>query len=497
MSNFVRHTALNAVAFATAAALQLALVPVVVRAYGFAGLGELALARLLMPTALLGVCLSGLPTLAVRRAAMNTEQDRRVNGAGVIVAGAIGTTLSVFLAAPQSAAIVMRLAGRPEASALVGEMRPILAGSQLILFPGLVLQSILQGMERYAVLRITELCATLGVLVAALVGAHYDWPVQFVLYALFLLQVSKCLLQAVIAFLYGSRFAMRTPRLRDFSVLGRDIVIYGPNNVIGALVTQLPAVLISGLAGPTALGQFEAARRIPQALKLLIGLINSAVLPRASVLAVVEGRHRLGQFAMRVSQISALVTLGVFIPLMGMSYSVVAVWLGPQYTDLSPLLVLMLMEGALAVSPATIDAAAAAHPRAVTRQTALRTLEGGLILFASLSLTLPFGLAIFLSVNVIIAAFGLLARRLFVTPLLGISPQAWTVMIIRRGLPLVAATLLVAVLQAYMPLSPFVSLVLGLLLIWFVAALSYKAILPQQEQLLLLRVLSEGLRKRS
>jgi O-antigen/teichoic acid export membrane protein len=496
MSRFVRHTALNAVAFATVAALQLAVVPVFVRTYGFSGLGELALVRLLMPSALFGVLLSGLPTLTVRYAAMNRAQGHRINGAGVIVAGAIGIAVGMILGGKATAETVMRLLGRPDVSASVSNMRPLLASSQLILFPGVVLQAILQGMEKYPALRITELWATFGLLIAALIGSYCAWPLEFVLSAFILLQISKCLLQALVAFSSGSRLAMRAPRLEDFAALRHDIAVYGPNNFIGGLVTHLPAVLISALAGPVALGQFEAARRIPQALKVLVGLINSAVLPRASALAADQGRRRLGEFTLRVSQVSSLVTLAMFIPLMGLSQFLIILWLGPHFSDLSTLLVLMLMEGALSVTPATLDTVAAADPHTVARQTVLRALEGSLLIVASGCLMLPSGLAIFLTANVIIAALGLLARRLVVTPLLGISSKAWTSMIIRRGAPLIAATLPVALLLTYLPLPPIASVVLGLLVIWFLAALAYKVTLPQQEQVLLLKLVSAGLIKR-
>ena len=69
MKRLVRNTAINFAAFGLVSLISLALVPLLIAAYGLEFFGLIVLARLLLPTGIMGLFDLGLPNSATRHIA--------------------------------------------------------------------------------------------------------------------------------------------------------------------------------------------------------------------------------------------------------------------------------------------------------------------------------------------------------------------------------------------------------------------------------------------
>lgn len=77
MRRFVTIAALNASAFLVVAAVNLAIVPLLINHYGVAEYGLLALSRLLLPTGIAGAVDLALPVVATRAISVHRARSAR------------------------------------------------------------------------------------------------------------------------------------------------------------------------------------------------------------------------------------------------------------------------------------------------------------------------------------------------------------------------------------------------------------------------------------
>ena len=100
------------------------------------------------------------------------------------------------------------------------------------------------------------------------------------------------------------------------------------NKVLGASQTQLAPLLIGLLFGPVGAGTYDALSRLPRAIKSVLGLLSSTVLPVAARLETAtdaRGLRRLGQAGILVVGILALPPVAAALVF---SKPLLALWIG-------------------------------------------------------------------------------------------------------------------------------------------------------------------------
>src|ERR1700743_2903270 len=186
LKRLVQNTVVSALVFGGVAVLGVVVIPIIIRTWGVPEFGLIVLARLLLPSGLVGIIDFGLPEVTTQVVARAREhRDWAVAGSQL----ALLTIVSVLLAATLSVltwfAIPAVLNWFKIEPAHVDSFADILrytAVANLLLFPALVWEGIVKGFERYSLLRLTEFLSTAAYVAATLYAARSGWSYEVVAY---------------------------------------------------------------------------------------------------------------------------------------------------------------------------------------------------------------------------------------------------------------------------------------------------------------------------
>jgi O-antigen/teichoic acid export membrane protein len=216
------------------------------------------------------------------------------------------------------------------------------------------------------------------------------------------------------------------------------------NKVLGVSQTQLAPLLVGLLVGPTGAGTYDALSRLPRAIKSVLGLLSSTVLPVAARLetsADARGMQRLGQGGILIVGIFALPPVAAS---MVFSKPLLDLWVGNTLSSFWGWQALMLLIPALTALLSFGGTALLVRPqvtstmnRLIAMQVALQFLLAGLavawlqerafILGQVLAVVITFGLQLRLVCSELSVGWPVLQRLLKVaTALVALSGLAWS-----------------------------------------------------------------------
>lgn len=332
----------SAVAFAIVGLVGLLLVPVLVSAYGVAGLGLVMLARLFLPGVGIGIFEFGVSeittqTLAVGRVDEDWERVHRRLGllALMTLATSLAVALPLLLFAPWLASVF----GVPATqSADFVEVLRCTAALLPMLFLSMMLEGCLKGFDGFRALRLAEVTSAIAYASAAATfamgGATYKWVVYSHLGSLVLraAMMTMSLRKAAPAALRLTR-----PPLPDDKAYARErATLFFTSRFLGTVLHQSPTVLIGLLVGPAGVGLYDTLARLPRFAKSVLGVLNTTLLPYATRLDAAGDDTRMKLLlAFGLTLLPAI----VFPPLAAVaavSQGLLAVWIGPQFAVNGP-----------------------------------------------------------------------------------------------------------------------------------------------------------------
>lgn len=387
----LRNMAISAIAFAAVSIVGLLLVPILIRQYGLAGLGQIALARLFVPTAALGALDLGFGEVSTQAVA-SARADGDFARAGRVIALALVAAVTVgALVAGLLAGLSDRLPGwmgvASHDAPRLGRVLAMTAATLPALFASLVLEGVLKGYERYGIQRTIEVVASLAyagaTLGAVAQGLTFDW-VCYALLASYLLRFAIALVAATMALRRdGARLSRwDSTDWADCTLRARALFA---SKVLGSAQANAPSLLIGFLLGPSAVGTFDALSRMPRFAKAVIGLLNSTVLPvaaRIERLADGQSMARLGRVGLLLV---ALVTLPVLGTAMAFSEPVLRLWLGASFAPLWPWQAAMFLVPALGAMVSFGSTALTVRPSALWSMNRIVAIQLALQLALSLA----------------------------------------------------------------------------------------------------------------
>jgi O-antigen/teichoic acid export membrane protein len=375
MAGLVRNTLVNLTAHGINALVSLLLAPILVIAYGIDKYGLIVLARNLLPGGFVSLFDFGLPESVTRYTSSavadgQTEKAQNLVVSALAIAGLVATLLAALVVA--SGHYLMELVFRVP-DELTGSFRLALwasAAALLLQFPGFILKAALEGLERFDVVRTAEIAGTLANAAAAaaiaLAGIDYHWVI-----IAFVLASSARLLY------FAFYLALRRPAGLDLrrgrwrpAQLGpalRHAFAFFQGKIISVAFNYAPSMVISALAGPAATGVYDLVMRIPRMVKVLAGMLGSALLPFASRS---EARAQSGQLERVVysgTMIAAVLVFPVATAIALLSRDVLAAWLGRDFVHLAPWLALAMAWPAIIGLTAIGNSTVIANPAAVAR----------------------------------------------------------------------------------------------------------------------------------
>lgn len=327
-------------AFFAVSVVSLLLVPVLISTYGLAGFGHIGVARMFLPVTALALLDFGFGEISTQAAARarNDNDWRRASGllaraaTTALVTGAVAGVVLAALSPWVPQWMGLPLSGQPGLSRVL-----LVTGCLLpLLFLSLVFEGVVKGFERFDAMRSIEVVSALTYAGLALWAAWGSFDENAVCYALL---ASLCLRATLAggAALMALRFrglAWQRLEPQDISWFRAQTRALATNKALGSSQSQLPAVAVGFVLGPVALGIYDALSRLPRAIKGVLGLLSSTVLPLATRLesaADDKGMRRLGQAGVLLVGIVSLPPLAAS---MVFSRPILQLWLGDSLASL-------------------------------------------------------------------------------------------------------------------------------------------------------------------
>lgn len=347
MRSLVRNTAINFAAFGFVSVVNILIIPVIIGHFGVDKFGLLVLARLMLPTGLMGIFDLGLPEATTRYVA-SSRAEADLPKAGSIVmqnlcmAACVGILVAVALglAAPTVVAMGFRL--DPASSASFQPVLLATAAALAIQFPGMICEAALKGLQRFEIVRAGEVAVVAlyaaGVLIAIRSGFEYQILAYLFLglTSLKLLVFGMVLVASRHGFELGSTIGTRTTLRETFS-LARHLFF---GKILSLSNLSAPPFLIANLAGPAAVGTYDALSRLPRFAKTVYSLTNSALLPTSADLDSRGAGERIRQVLLTGTMFSLALFLPPIIGAGVYAADILRVWLGPEFESLGPWLTL-------------------------------------------------------------------------------------------------------------------------------------------------------------
>jgi O-antigen/teichoic acid export membrane protein len=412
LARLVRNTLFTGFAFLSTGIAGIVLVPVLIGAYGIAAFGLLMLARLFLPNGVLAIVDFG-----VAEAAMQTVGRARGDGSWrdaseqvsllTVMSIIVGGVLALMLAG--GAPVVARIF-HVDAAVTGGfvDMLRVTGLALLVLFPSLVLEGVVKGFERFALLRACEVAATAGYAVAAVALVWAGQPFETNQYALLAAALLKYAALAV-----GIRHDLRRAglsRAKWSTASARAVrmrnTVFFQSKLAGAAQSFVPSVLVGALVGPAGVGVYDVVTRLPRFLKPVLSIIASAITPLAARLEGAGDSDRLSRAGKTALWLVPFVALPPLTGLMLQADYILAAWVGADYARYGGWLALALLVPALFVG--LQFGQAALQIRGDFMRSANRIAAGVVLLQFSVSLGLVYWLeerAFILGYAVAVAAF--------------------------------------------------------------------------------------------
>lgn len=332
----ILNTLISAVAYFVISVVGIVVVSWLVGAYGLEVYGVIMLARLLLPTGLMGIMDLGAPenasyVVATARATGDWETAGAMLAALVVILGAV-TLLpcGVVVLFASTIAQWFHLVG--DDAVVFAQALKLSAVFLPLLLIGSIAEGVIRGFERYGAARGIEVVMALAYGMGCYICVRDMYSYDTIVY----LAIVLAIVRAVVALLFGWRCLATTPvafaqwRTLGMSKVKMRIRVSAPNKMLGTLQTQTPAFLVGVFLGPASVAIYDVLTRLPRVAKSVLGLLNSAVMPFTSRLEAAE------QNVSRVAENGMLFIACWSVPPLfaaaSFSYPLLHLWIGKELT---------------------------------------------------------------------------------------------------------------------------------------------------------------------
>jgi len=390
MKTLVKNTIINIGAFGLVSLINLLVISFIVAAYGPAEYGLIVLVRILLPTGIVGLFDLGLAEAVTRYIASShaegsDEDMSRIMMTAILivfaVAGLVSGVIFVF-----SGEMVRWFSVELDKAEQFQWLIRSYAIALLILFPGLICESAVKGLEKFYLVRLAEIISMLVFTLLVVYLIAYKYAYLYIAYAYLVTAALRS-----VFFLGYVICGASVLRMKYFGVgevtrkmMGHAFTIFQGKSV-SAIFNNVAHILIGLLFGSYAVGVYDVLLRLPRFVKMIFGLINSAILPASAVLEAKKDKKNM----VFVLEHGTIFTLSISFPfMMGMmlfSEPILRIWVGEQYASQGVWLALFFMW------PGLVSIVGIGTSMLVARKSALRKLNYlswiQLLLFMLISLT--------------------------------------------------------------------------------------------------------------
>src|SRR6266568_1846404 len=344
----VRNTVVTATAYVASTLLNLLLVPFIIHAHGLHDYGLIVLARVLLPTGLMALFDFGVSetgTLVIARARATRLWEKAAGqvlllllislGCGV----GIGASLLAF--SPQ---IALWFQVDADSSASFIRLVRVTGVALVVLYPGLLLEGVVKGYERYGLLRVVEVLTTVAYAVGTVTVIRRGSSYAAIAYVFLAVSVLKYAALGAFAVPYMKRISdVEWPDAEARREMWQRSMLMLQNKTLGAMQSQAPPVFVGAFVGPAGAGVYDVLTRVPRAAKSILSLLNSALLPVSARFEQSSDRTRMRVLGVTGFWLVPALTFPLLIGGAVFAEDLLRVWLGPSLVHLWPWLSLMFI----------------------------------------------------------------------------------------------------------------------------------------------------------
>jgi len=221
----------------------------------------------------------------------------------------------------------------------------IIFSSYIFLFPNFVVVGFLSGMQRFDILKGTQIVVTLlyagGVVLLLWLEHNYLSIIifqtcmlflQFNFYSWMILRHNK--------FLRFKFSNLSISSMREIFNMTKFLFI---NRLSDLVFHNTPRIIIGIFLGPISMTSYEAVIKISRMIKVALGFINSAIMPAASELYANKNTNVLRELFLKTCRYQLVAVFPVVTAVMFLAQSFYRLWLGADFVKLAPLLRIALV----------------------------------------------------------------------------------------------------------------------------------------------------------
>lgn len=346
----IRNTVANGMGSVVIALLAIALTPFFLRRLGTAEYGIWLLALTLtfgsgyLGLADLGLQQAGVRLVAAARSRDDAELVNRVVSTMAMLFLAMGVVLAVGLAA--SAGAVSSVFSVPDRLGSAARTVFALVGVQIALdLPGASLLAVIEGAQRYALLRLLEV----GMRIAWAAGAVVVVARGQGVVAMAVVSLACAAAGLVAAFIVAKAVEPRlrlSPRLASRETL-HQVVRQGSAllglRVLSVLYRQMDRAIIGVVIGAAAVARYEVAYKIHATAAIALSVAPSAILPAAAYLGAQADRRQLRTLYLRGTKYAVALCVPVAVAAMVYARPLIEMWVGTAFGPLTGVTRLFLL----------------------------------------------------------------------------------------------------------------------------------------------------------
>lgn len=313
---------------------HLILIPVVIKYLGTEGLGMMAIFKLLTPEGPVGLLefgfQSSLSPLAAQLQAQNKGDSlSRITGYLLLLYTFIGfLTLSIlFIPSLRS---ILGLFDLPELVFQTLLIYTLL--SNLYSFPKLILQGLLEGLQNYKVISVTDglqiILTNMGQVFLLMAGFGLKELIVFEV----VLGGIAALLYLKFAFPFISFKPFALEEKNHFNALLKTSKLVFIGKFSGILSSNFDKIVITKFFGPHFLGVFEIMTKLPKFLRIFTSIGTLAVTPMAASLYAKNDHKKLNWLFEKGLFLNMAINAGIIFNAIVYLPSFFNIWIGPEFS---------------------------------------------------------------------------------------------------------------------------------------------------------------------
>lgn len=219
-----------------------------------------------------------------------------------------------------------------------------IALSFLFQFPSMGFSSVVEGLQRYDILRGVVIISSLFnmLLIIYFLTSLNSIVFLTIVSLLTSLTITLLYLAASMLLLPGHRINplnVRILSLKKLFDMGWKLIF---SRIVGLLFNNTQKIIIAMLLTMSVLTQFEIINKVHMMILTVMGQMNGALIPFASRFHAANDEERLRILFLKATKYAVILTMPALVFFISLSREFISLWIGPSYSDLAPFAIFLL-----------------------------------------------------------------------------------------------------------------------------------------------------------